>query len=101
MKGIRFALLDYPVDPFSFLRIIFLNKQDYIENRIAVNVLRHEFEHVRQTHSYDIIFFEILQIVFWFNPMLFIYKWAARINHEYLADEAVIRSSSRHGDLCR
>ncbi len=93
-EGYKIALLDYPVDPFSFLRIIFLNKQDYIENRIAVNVLRHEFEHVRQTHSYDIIFFEILQIVFWFNPMLFIYKWAARINHEYLADEAVIRSSS-------
>jgi len=93
-EGYNIALLDSPVNPFSFLRIIFLNKQDYIENRIAVNVLRHEFEHVRQSHSYDIIFFEILQIVFWFNPILFLYKWAARINHEYLADEAVIRSSS-------
>ncbi len=93
-EGYKIALLDYPVNPFSFLRIIFLNKQDYIENRIAVNVLRHELEHVRQSHSYDIIFFEILQIVFWFNPVLFLYNWAARINHEYLADEAVIRSSS-------
>ena len=65
-----------------------------MKNRIALNVLRHELEHVRQSHSYDIIFFEILQIVFWFNPVLFLYNWAARINHEYLADEAVIRSSS-------
>jgi len=93
-EGYKIALLDNPVNPFSFLRIIFLNKQDYIENRIAGNVLRHELEHVRQSHSYDIILFEILEIVYWFNPVLFLYKWAARINHEYLADEAVVRSTS-------
>ena len=90
----KIALLDHPVNPFSFLRTVFLNKQDYLENRIAANVLRHELEHVRQSHSCDVIFFEILHIVFWFNPVLFLYKWAARINHEYLADEAVIRSIS-------
>lgn len=90
----KIALFDHPVNPFSFLRTVYINKQDYLENRIAVNVLRHELEHVRQSHSYDIIFFEVFHIVFWFNPMLFLYKWAARINHEYLADEAVIRSIS-------
>ena len=90
----RIALLAHPVNPFSFLRTVFMNKQDYLENRIVPNVLRHELEHVRQSHSSDIIFFEMLHIVFWFNPVLFLYKWAARINHEYLADEAVIRSFS-------
>lgn len=80
--------------PSSFLKTIFLNKQDYLENRIAENVFRHELEHVRQSHSYDVIFFEILHIIFWYNPVLFLYKWAARINHEYLADEGVIRYSS-------
>ena len=88
----KIALLDHHVNPFSFLRTIFVNKQDYLGNRIAPNVLRHELEHVRQSHSRDVLFFEILHIVFWFNPVLFLYKWAARINHEYLADEAVIRS---------
>jgi len=93
-EGYKIALLDSQVNPFSFLRIVFLNKQDYIEYRISGNVLRHELEHLRQLHSFDIIFFEILQIFLWFNPVLFLYKWAARINHEYLADEAVIRRSS-------
>jgi hypothetical protein len=32
-------------------------------------------------------------MIFWFNPVLLLFKRAARINHEYLADEAVIRSS--------
>jgi hypothetical protein len=90
----KIALLERPVNPFSFLRTVYVNKQDYLENRIAENVLRHELEHVRQSHSVDIIFFEIFHIVLWFNPILFLYKWAARINHEYLADEAVIRSFS-------
>jgi len=93
----KIALLDNPVNPFSFLRTIFLNKQDYIEERIAGNVLSHELEHVRQSHSYDIIFFEMLQIVYWFNPVVFLYERAARINHEYLADEAVVRSTSDKG----
>lgn len=90
----KIALLEHPLNPFSFLRIVFINKEDYLENRIASNVLRHELEHVRQSHSHDIIFFELLHIVFWFNPVLFLYERAARINHEYLADEAVIRSFS-------
>ena len=96
-EGYKIALLDNPINPFSFLRIIYLNKKDYIENRIAGNVLKHEIEHVRQSHSFDIILFEILEIVYWFNPVLFLYKWAARINHEYLADEAVVRSTSDTG----
>jgi BlaR1 peptidase M56/CarboxypepD_reg-like domain len=90
----KIALLEHPLNPFSFLRTVFINKQDYLENRIAPNVLRHELEHIRQSHSHDIIFFELLHIVFWFNPVLFLYVRAARINHEYLADEAVIKSFS-------
>jgi hypothetical protein len=93
-KWYKIALFNQPVNPFSFIRTVFVNKQDFLENRIAPNVLRHELEHIRQSHSLDIIFFEIFHILFWFNPVLFLYKSAARINHEYLADEAVIRNIS-------
>lgn len=86
----RIALLEHSVNPFSFLRTVYLNKGDYLGERIAPNVLRHELEHIRQFHSRDIIFFELIHILFWFNPVLILYKRAARINHEYLADEAVI-----------
>lgn len=90
----KIALLEQPVNPYSFLRTVYLNKQDYLENRIGANVLKHELEHIRQSHSHDVIFFEILHIVFWFNPVLLLYKSSARINHEYLADEAVTKSIS-------
>lgn len=86
------ALIQQKINPFSFLRTIYLNSNDYFGNNIAPNVISHELQHVRQFHSRDIIFFELVHIVFWFNPVLFLFKRAARINHEYLADEAVIRT---------
>ncbi len=89
----RIALLDHLTSPFSFLRTVFLDRQDYLKNRIPANVLRHELEHIRQAHSHDVIFFEIMNMIFWFNPMIYLFGRAARINHEYLADEAVVRDS--------
>ena len=89
----RIALLDGLASPFSFLRTVFLDRQAYRKNRIPANVLRHELEHIRQAHSRDVIFFELMNIVFWFNPMLYLFGKAARINHEYLADEAVVKDS--------
>lgn len=90
----RIALVEDKISPFSFFKTVFLNRQDYIERRVGDNVMNHELEHIRQAHSLDIIFFEIFHMAFWFNPVLFLYKRAARINHEYLADEAVVTVNS-------
>jgi|GEM_PF-5101644 len=90
----KIALLDNLAGPFSFLRTVFLDKKDYLCHRIPANVLRHELEHIRQSHSHDVIFYEILNTVFWFNPVVFMFGRAARINHEYLADEAVVKNNA-------
>ncbi len=37
------------------------------------------------------IFIELLQTIFWFNPLFILYKKAIQLNHEYLADDAVIK----------
>lgn len=50
-------------------------------------VHRHEDAHVRQWHSIDILFFEVLSVFTWFNPVIYFYKDAIRNIHEYLADE--------------
>lgn len=79
--------------PYSFLNYIFLNKTEFEHNQIAEGILLHELTHVRQKHSLDVIFIELLQVFLWFNPMLFLYRKAIQTNHEYLADENVIQSS--------
>ena len=52
-------------------------------------LIAHEKAHLDQKHTLDVLFVEILQIVFWFNPLLLFYKRAIKLNHEFLADQAV------------
>lgn len=83
------VLLEDNVQPHTFWNHIFINKEDYENGRINDQLLQHELAHARQRHSADIIFIELLLAVFWFNPLLYLYKKAICLNHEFLADAAV------------
>ncbi|WP_342086579.1 M56 family metallopeptidase [Dyadobacter sp. OTU695] len=72
------------VGSFSFLKWIVINHNDY-ENHFDA-ILRHEMVHTQQRHSLDILLIEILRTVFWFNPVLLLYKRSLQEIHEYLAD---------------
>ncbi|WGQ08063.1 TonB family protein [Pedobacter gandavensis] len=48
---------------------------------------KHEEIHITQLHSLDILFFELLSIFTWFNPIIYGYKYTIKNIHEYLADE--------------
>ncbi len=50
-------------------------------------ILHHEEAHIRQRHSYDVIYLEIMRALFWFNPAIHGFKKALSDVHEYLADE--------------
>jgi TonB family protein len=50
-------------------------------------IRRHEEIHIRQLHSADVLFFEVLGILTWFNPVIYLYKTTVKNIHEYLADE--------------
>jgi len=92
--GHKLALTNRPINPYCFFKTIFVNKQDYLNNKISKELLTHELEHIKQSHSIDIIFIELVQIIYWFNPVLILYNRAIRINHEYLADNNVIIDTS-------
>lgn len=90
--GYKIILLDKNCSPHSFLKTIFINKESYKNNQIDDCLFEHEKTHIKQKHSLDVIFIEIIQIIFWFNPILYFYKKAIKLNHEFLADDAVINS---------
>ena len=56
--------------------------------------MKHELTHIRQKHSYDIVFIELLNILFWLSPMVYLYKKSLKNVHEYLADAAVLKEVS-------
>jgi uncharacterized protein (TIGR02145 family) len=92
-SGQRLVLIEKQINPYCFFNTIFAYKHDYLNNKIDKELLTHELEHVRQSHSLDIIFIELIQIFYWFNPILILYNRAVRVNHEYLADNGVIKET--------
>lgn len=92
-KG-TFILLEDVGVPYSFFNYIFVNEQLYQSGNINETVYKHEQTHARQKHSVDILFIELLKIFFWFNPVLYFYKKAIQLNHEYLADDSVVSDSA-------
>ncbi len=54
-------------------------------------IFEHELVHVRQWHSLDLIFIELLIALQWFNPLLYAYRRSLREVHEYIADDNVVR----------
>src|SRR5690606_38143509 len=73
---------------FSFFYKI---KIDYSQPQ-SETILVHEKVHAKQLHSVDVIFFELLAIVNWFNPVVYLYKTAIKQIHEFIADEIAIEA---------
>ena len=94
--GHMLVLVDEKVNPHCFMNRIFVNRTDFNENRINDKLLAHEAEHIRQSHSIDILIIELIRIFYWFNPVLILFNRAIRENHEYLADSGVLKDS---GDI--
>jgi beta-lactamase regulating signal transducer with metallopeptidase domain len=93
-KWYRLVLTNDKTDPCCFFSSIYLNRDDYLNGRIDKELLDHELEHAKQSHTIDIILIELVKIFYWFNPVHILYDRAIRINHEYLADDAVVSEKS-------
>ena len=89
----QFILKQNKFTPYSFWNAIFLNKSDFLEGKIDYKIILHEKAHVNQKHSIDVIFIEIMLCVFWFNPAFYFYRKAIVTNHEFLADEEVLKQN--------
>ncbi|QMW02926.1 M56 family metallopeptidase [Spirosoma foliorum] len=83
-------LPDDSTPSFSFGRYLVLNQTDSLTEPDAL--LRHEEAHIRQRHTIDVLFIEIVQAALWFNPVLLLYKHALQEVHEFLADRTVLKT---------
>jgi bla regulator protein BlaR1 len=86
------VLLSKEITPHTFFSYIFLNKQRFESNEIPTEVLLHEKIHAIQKHSIDVVIIEFVQVIFWFNPLIYMLKHAMKLNHEFLADQAVLNN---------
>ncbi|WP_026951318.1 M56 family metallopeptidase [Algoriphagus mannitolivorans] len=86
------VLLNDFVSPYSFLHYIFYPKSSFEKEGIPEAIFLHEQCHVKEKHSWDILFLEFLLIPFWFHPGLYLAIQAIRLNHEFIADQQVVKT---------
>lgn len=75
--------------PFSFFNTVFINTEFYTQESLP-EILAHEKVHIREKHWFDLLFTELLTVIFWFNPFIWFFERSIKQNHEYLADKGVL-----------
>lgn len=88
-KQTKVHIIDESVDPFSFFNRIVISKKDY-QSDDSKMIITHELEHIKQYHYIDIILMNLFCIMFWFNPIIWLYKKIAVQNLEHQVDEHCI-----------
>jgi bla regulator protein BlaR1 len=78
---------------FSFFNYIFLGAD--INELEKEKIISHELIHCKQKHSLDLLFFESLKILMWFNPLLYIYQKRIATVHEYISDAIILKSADK------
>jgi beta-lactamase regulating signal transducer with metallopeptidase domain len=87
LGNIKFVNTDDAQAPFSFFNWLFWNRAIELKSEKGEQVFRHELFHIRQRHSLDIVFLEIVSMIFWINPFFHLIKKETRAIHEFLADQ--------------
>ncbi|TDQ22876.1 M56 family metallopeptidase [Tenacibaculum caenipelagi] len=94
LKGnYKLVLLPKETKAFSFFNYIFLGKE--IPSSKQEKIIQHELVHSEQKHTLDLLFFEFLKIVMWFNPMVYVYQNRISLVHEYISDAIASKSDKK------
>lgn len=79
---------------FSYFNKLFWDDTQPLKKDEKEQIIKHEIEHIRQGHSWDVLYYQILSILFWFNPVIHLMRAELIDVHEYLADENVLRKTT-------
>ena len=92
-KHYKLVLLPKNTKAFSFFSYIFLGEG--ISEDKKEKIIQHELVHSEQKHTVDLLFFEFLRIVMWFNPMIYVYQHRISLIHEFISDQIVSKTTEK------
>jgi beta-lactamase regulating signal transducer with metallopeptidase domain len=87
----KVRVVNKQITPFSFLTTIFLPSE--LENEEKQMIVEHEQAHIKSLHSLDVLLFEVIQSLLWYNPVIWFLRKDALQNLEYIADHAVLKKN--------
>lgn len=87
-----FVETDQNTTPFSFFRWIVYNPKQFNPTELEL-ILKHEKVHAKQMHSLDVLLMDLATVLFWFNPLIWLYRNALKQNLEFIADRDTQKQS--------
>ncbi|SFU68257.1 Signal transducer regulating beta-lactamase production, contains metallopeptidase domain [Pustulibacterium marinum] len=78
---------------FSFFHWMFLGEK--VKQKPFSHIVAHELVHIQQKHSWDLLYFEILRVVCWFNPLVYMYQNRIAELHEFIADSKTSQQNKK------
>lgn len=88
IQGFITVILAQDMPSFTFGKTIFIGRRDLEESPA---IFAHETQHVTCRHYLDLFLFRVVQILWWWNPLVWIVRTELGLLHEYEADEGVIQ----------
>ena len=76
------------VAPYSWLHHIVISLEDYEKN--GHEIILHEQGHIHNLHSFDILLLTLVEMLQWWNPLVYMLGMSLRDVHEYEADDYVL-----------
>ncbi|HIX26241.1 MAG TPA: M56 family metallopeptidase [Candidatus Barnesiella excrementigallinarum] len=92
--GFRMVVCPDGTQPCSFFNWIFLPESVLSNPTSWYRILKHEYAHIRQMHSVDILLGESVAALCWINPFAWLLLKEIRLNLEYMADRAALRDEA-------
>ena len=81
------------IAPFSYFDYIVYNSSMYTPSELE-SIIEHEKVHSEQNHTVDVLLSRVFCVLFWFNPIMWLYKKAILQNLEFIADSEAARKIS-------
>lgn len=91
------VLVEKDITPFAYFSKIFIPASK-LEEASFESILAHEKSHLNQYHFLDLFLIELVTIVQWFNPIVWLYERSMKEVHEYMADEEVLNQGVPKGN---
>jgi hypothetical protein len=84
-EDFKFIDIEENIAPFSYFDYIVYNSSMFTASELE-SIIEHEKVHSDQNHTVDVIISRIFCVLFWFNPIIWLYKKAILQNLEFIAD---------------
>ncbi len=89
VEGLSVVVLKKGEAPFSFLGMVFI-PSDLLSHPRLNHIILHEKAHIEKHHDVELLFMELMTVLFWFHPAIWYLRRELKLQHEFEADRYVL-----------